>query len=515
VWAWLLLGGIPALAQETPETSAASESSWAYLTLMTGPLERVEASSEELGVSLPGMLRRESLEKEFPFIGPGGLRGTGFIGTTMGPGEPGAPTSSVLMLFPINPDVAPLQAFTARGAKPLPGSSDTVRIKGTFFRRTPGFLLLSPNAQADITEFDPEAVEERLSAPGLLAEIDVNLDRWRQTDPSTFYRLLTRSEDKESAQGDSSHVTALGRGLGTRIYERLLDRMRFTLLDAGSALRLRVELEPLAPGELAPLPRPAFPSGAIGRVDIAYASTESSQWIQGLTEQFMNAAEKDNLFAEAERARVDVDQVRALFKETFELFWSADAISIALEPVKGKLLYHQVNQYRSPAGFTERVAAVVRKFNELDQQPGRRAAGFGLTTTSASGVRSSRLTFPGSKLTIDFAESGTTVRIVAASDNKRRLPALLELPDDGTLSSCFSGEFDTNAAVDAYLATGGHLPFPLRLRTRESLRGQLISWSTRAEGTAAVVDIDVPKPLARAFLQLMESRAFEVDASEP
>jgi hypothetical protein len=363
-------------------------------------------------------------------------------------------------------------------------------------------------SEAEITEIDPLAVEERLSAPGLLAEIDVDLDRWRETDPSTFYPLLI---DKEPSDDGFRHSAALGHSLAMRVYERLLDRVRLTLTDAGSSLRLRVELEPLAPGEIAPLPKPAFPSGAIGRVDIAYSSTESSQWIRGLAEEVMEAAEKDGLFADAERAGIDAGEVRALFKEAFEIFWIADAISIAVEPVNGKIVYHQVNQYRSPAGFTERMAAVVKKLNGLDRRQGRRRAGFRFTTKDVSGVRITRITIPGSKLTLDFAESGTTVRIVAAADPKRRLPALLKVPAGGTISSGFSGEFDPNAAVDAYLAAGGHLPFPLRYRP-ESLRGQLITWSTRAEGEAAAVDFDVPKPLAQAFLQILGSSPFEVDA---
>ncbi len=528
LWAWLLLCGLPALAQQPSpaaepakptEPSAPPEASWAYVSAMTGPLDRVEASFKELGVALPDFLQREAIEQKLSLIGPGGLRPTGSIGMRMGPGEPGA-DSNGFMVVPIHPDIAPLEDFTSRGAKTVPGSSDTVRIKGMFFRRTPGFLLLSPQGQADITEFDPQALEERLSAPGLLAEIDVNLARWRKTDPSPFYGLLSESDAEDKAEDEASgeepsHVTALGRRMGARIYEQVLDRVRLTFVDGGASLRLSVALEPLAPGEIAPLPRPAFPSGAIGRIDLAYSSAESSQWMREVIEQFMNAAEKDDLFEDAERARVDVDQMRALFKQAFELFGSADAISFAVEPVKGKLLYHQVNQYRSPAGFTQRVAALVEKMNKLDQKPGQRAEGVGLTTYSASGVRISRLTLPGTKGTLDFVESGTTVRILAAADNKRRLAALLKLPDDGTLSSGFSGMFDPHAAVDAYLATGGHFPFPLRMRTREGLRGQLITWTTRAEGTAAVVDFDVPKPLAQAILQLLETRAFEADASEP
>jgi hypothetical protein len=93
------------------------------------------------------------------------------------------------------------------------------------------------------------------------------------------------------------------------------------------------------------------------------------------------------------------------------------------------------------------------------------------------------------------------------------MPPLLKLPDDGTLTSGFSGAFDPSAAVDAYLASGGYLPLPLR--TREGLRGQLITWTTSAEGPAAVVDFDVPTPLAQAFLQLLGNRTVDLEAAGP
>jgi hypothetical protein len=501
--ACLLLCSLPAFAQGSP---------WAYVTAMTGPLDRIEACFEELGVPQPKALRRETIEDEMPFIGPGGLRGTGTLGMWMGPGEPGSTKPGGVLIFPVNPDAAKLKEFTSRGARPVSGSSDTVRIQGTFLRRTEGFLLMGP-MEKYITHLDPMAAQEHLSAPGTLAEVDINFDLWRKTDPSTFYSIMQDKDEDEEPAPSFRHAEELGRSMVMRVYEKQLSRMRLTLMDGGTSLHLRVGLEPFAPGEIAPLPRPAFPHGIIGRVDVAYSSAESSQWLKEVTEELMNAAEKDNLFANLERKRVNVDQVRALFKEAFEIFWIADAISIAVEPLRGQMIYHQVNQYRSPGGFTARLAAVVKKINELDRQQGSRKGGLGLTTYNASGVRISRLTFPSGKLTLDFVDSETTVRIVAASDTRRRLPDLIKAPADGTLTSGFSGALDVNAMVDAMIASGTRLPLPLR--SRESLRGQLITWTTTAEGRAATVDFDVPKPLVQAFLQLAGSRPFEMEASEP
>lgn len=499
--AWLLLGSLPALAQEA---------SWAYIKAMTGPLERIEACFEELGVPQPKALSREAIENEMPFIGPEGLRGTGTLGMWMGPGEPGSTKPGGVLIFPVNPDAAKLKEFTSRGARPVSGSSDTVRIKGTFLRRTEGFLLMGP-MEKYITHLDAKAAQKHLSAPGMLAEVDIDLDLWRKIDPSTFYSIM-QDKDEESSPG-FRHAEELGRSMVMRVYEKQLNRLRLALMDGGTSLHLRVGLEPFAPGEIAPLPRPSFPNGVIGRVDIAYSSAESSQWLKEVTEAIMNAAEKDNLFANLERARVNVDQVRALFKEAFEIFWIADAISIAVEPLRGQMIYHQVNQYRSPGDFTARLAAVVKKINELDRQHGSHKGSLGLTTYNAAGARISRLIFPNGKLTLDFVDSETTVRIVAASDTRRRLPELVKAPADGTLTSGFSGALDVNAMVDAMIASGTRLPLPLR--SRESLRGQLITWTTTAEGKAATVDFDVPKPLVQAFFQLAGSRPFEVEAEDP
>jgi hypothetical protein len=527
-WTWLLLGSLSASAQpKTSEPKAAGPKAtesqtaepasgtqvpaWAYLFVATGPVERVEAAFAELGVPLPQTLSREHLEEAFPFIGPGGIRAGGSIGMLMGAGEPGSTEPAGILLFPVTKDAALLKGFTSMGGRVLPEASDTVKLKGTYFRRTQGFLLTGPKGEY-IVDAAPLALEEGLTGPGTLAEVDVDLERWRKNDPATFYPLLS---DKETPPaGEARHVYALGRSLGTRVYERLLNRVRLTLLDNGTSLRLRMGLEPLAPGEIAPLPKPAFPASIIGRLDIAYASPESSQWLQSITEEFMNAAEKDGLFAEAEKAKLNVEQTRALIKEILETFCIADAISLAVEPVKGgKLVYHQVNQYRTPANFTARLSGMLEKIHELDRQGSGRGSGIGLTTYTAGSTRISRLTFPGKKnLTVDFVDSGTTVRLVASGDTQRRVPALLKLPASGTLTSGFSGAFDPSAAVDAYMASGGSMPLPLR--TRVGVRGQQITWTTRAEGAAAVVDLDVPKPLAQAMLQLLLSRSVDLEASD-
>jgi len=47
-----------------------------------------------------------------------------------------------------------------------------------------------------------------------------------------------------------------------------------------------------------------------------------------------------------------------------------------------------------------------------------------------------------------------------------------------------------------------------------NLRGQQITWTTRAEGATAVVDFDVPKPLAQALVQLLGSRTVDLEASD-
>ncbi|WP_157232213.1 hypothetical protein [Hyalangium minutum] len=518
---WLLLGSLSASAQPKATEAKATEAkatepgtqvpSWAYLFVATGPMERVEAAFAEMRMPLPQVLSREHLEEAFPFIGPGGIRPGGSVGMLMGAGDPGSTEPSGILLFPVTKDAAPLKGFSELGGRVLPDASDTVKIKGTYFRRTKGFLLTGPKGEY-ITDADPLGLEENLTGPGTLASVDVDLERWRKTDPTTFYPLLS---DKEPTPGDEArHVYALGRSLGTRVYERLLNRVRLSVLDNGTSLRLRMGLEPLAPGEIAPLPRPSFPASIIGRLDIAYSTPESSQWLQSITEEFMNAAEKDGLFAEAEKAKLNVEQTRSLIKEVLETFCIADAISLAVEPVKGgKLVYHQVNQYRAAANFTARLSGLLEKIHELDRQGGGRGSSIGLTTYSAGGARISRLTFPGKKsLTVDFVDSGTTVRLVASGDTQRRVPGLLKLPASGTLTSGFSGSFDPSAAVDAYVASGGSMPLPLR--TRVGVRGQQVTWTTRAEGAAAVVDLDIPKPLAQAIVQLVGSRAVDLEASD-
>jgi hypothetical protein len=131
VWAWLLLGTLPAFAQEAAapkaaEPKAAAQApSWAYIFVATGPLERVEAAFAQMGVPLPRPLDHEALERDFAFIGPGGMRARGSLGMLMGPGVPGSTEPSGVLLFPVNKDVAPLKDFAAMGGRVLPESTST------------------------------------------------------------------------------------------------------------------------------------------------------------------------------------------------------------------------------------------------------------------------------------------------------------------------------------------------------------------------------------------------------
>jgi len=499
VWAVLLLGGSPTLAQD---------SAWAFTTLVTGPLDRVEACFEELGAPLPGFLRRATYEEGLHFIGTGGLRGNGSLGMSAGPGEPGSPTPHTILFFPVNKDVASLSRLTAGGAKLLSGGGDTVRTKSMLMRRTPGFLAMAATEEG-ILAVDPRAIEERLAAPGLLAEIDIDFKRWRTSHPSSFEQVINSSP---RGSDDPSHSAALGHDMSMRVYADLLERAHLTLTDAGSSLRLSARLDPLAPGEFS-LPRPAFPRAVVSRFDVAFSSTESTRFLHEAVEEFMGALVKDGMFAAAERAGADTTEMRELFKEAFELFWIADAVSIGIEPLNGRIVYHQVNQYRSPPDFTARLTAVVKKLNEFDKR-NRRKPTFVISTYKASGVRITRILESSgkSKRALDIAESGTTVRIVTAADTQRRLPDLLELSDEGTLSAGFSGAIDASAAAKSYLAGGGDLPPPLRYWPA-SASGQLITWTTRAEGETAVVDVDLPKPVVHVLLQYLGDSTFGMRSS--
>lgn len=499
VWAVLLVGGSPALAQD---------GSWAFSTMVTGPLDRVEACFEELDVPLPGFLQRATHEEGLPFIGTGGLRGDGSLGMSMGPGEPGSPMPGTILFFPVNKDVAPLSQFTSSGAQLLSEGGDTVRAKSTLLRRTPGFLAMA-GTEEGILAVQPQAIEERLAAPGLLAEIDIDFKRWRTSHPSSFEKL--RSAPPRNSE-DLSHSAALGHKLGMRIYEHL-ERAHLTLTNAGSSLRVSARLDPLAPGELS-LPRPAFPRAVVSRFDIAFSSTESTRFLHGVAEEFMGALVNDGIFASAERAGVSTHEVRALFKEAIEIFWIADAVSIGIEPLDGRIAYHQVNQYRGPSDFTARLTAVVKKINAFDKRH-RRKPSFVISTYKASGVRITRIVESSgkSKRAMDIAESGTTVRIVTAADTQRRLPEVLELPEEGTFSAGFSGAIDASAAAKAYVAGGGYLPVSLSYWP-DSASGQLITWTTRAEGETAVVDVDFPKPVVQVLLQHLGGGIFGTRSSE-
>lgn len=489
----LLLGGLPVLAQE--------ETSSAYVSAMTAPLERVEASAEELGIALPMFLRREVIEDKLPFLGAGSLRGDGSVGVWISPSLPSAREPIYTFFWPVTQDAVPLRLFTDRGAQRLSPTSDTVERQGTFFRRVKGFLLAGPSNE-DITAADPQAAAMRLSAPGVLAELIVDLERWRTTDPDIFREMM--SDQEPPADGEQAPVEAFGKVLREPYLWRRVDRLHLTLLDAAPVpvLRLQAALEPLAPGAITPFPKPAFPSASLGRVDIVYASSETSQWVLGALDEHMADMERDNQFAEAIRAGINPSDVQAVLREIHRVLWVADAISLALEPSGGKVLYHQVNQYRRPAHFTARLHTLLKRYKALERKARENSPFFRSTTYKVNGTRITRVALP-NNLTLDFADSGTTVRLVIAQDSRRHLPALLNAPASGSVSSTFSGRVEPGALLAAFPSLRSKLPPTLALAATldDDLRGQVISWETRPEGTAAVVDFQVPKLLIHSFFQ--------------
>ena len=170
-----------------------------------------EAAFAELGVPLPQMLSREHLEESFPFIGPGGIRAGGSIGMLMGAGEPGSTEPAGILLFPVNKEAALLKGFTSLGGRVLPEASDTVKLKGTYFRRTEGFLLTGPKGEY-IVDAAPLALEEGLTGAGMLAEVSVDLDAGARTIPPPSIRSSRTSRPHRT--GGPAMSTRLGGAWG-------------------------------------------------------------------------------------------------------------------------------------------------------------------------------------------------------------------------------------------------------------------------------------------------------------
>jgi hypothetical protein len=486
-------GAFSGRAADAPQAST-------YLSALTGPVDQVQAFLAQLGIPLPKEIEPAALEQMFGFIGAGGFRLSGSAGMLMGPPVPGTDKPNAIIVLPVNPQAATIKSFLDLGGVGIEGSNDTVKLNGTPFRRTEGYLMFG-GSDTDILAIDPAAAAKRIADAKALAEIDIDFARFRTLDPAGFAKMLDGMDDKDP---NINHSRQLGRDTAKEFFKSKLDHLRMALSHADQSILLRTSMEPFVVGEARPVPKPAFPKASFGRMDIVYPTTESSLWVLTFADMIEKTVEQDGGFKGAIDSGATPEKIKGIMNSVIQIAWVADAISIAIEPAAGgKVVYHQVNQYRKPSDFTARVTAWVKDMNAMSKAPGDK---IDLSTYKAGDATVTRLLSAKEHSAVDFIDTGTTVRIVAAADEEKRIPALLQLPAAGTIVSVCAGSLDAGLMAttfrdnpDSPLAT---MPKAQADALVQAFQGQNITWNTTGQGKSVIVDLNVPEQLVKSLMAI-------------
>ncbi|HYV49513.1 MAG TPA: hypothetical protein VFA20_31860 [Myxococcaceae bacterium] len=485
----LLAAGCASTTSSGPGHAPAPVPSTAFFSMSAASMDRFEAWAEEMELPVPELVQRGYIETNFPIIGEGGLRRSGPLTIYFSPRMRGSDKPTVTLVFPLTAGASPVERLIQAGARPVPDRPGMAVRRNIAFREAEGFLVVGPDPQV-VASLDLRSLAQRLGRAGTLAEVDVDLARWRTTDPGTFHEIIRNKS--------SSHFPFL---------DTTGDHLRLTLADGGTSVRLSVEMEPIPLGESPSFPKPGFPANRIGRVDFSYPTADASRWMLSVLPAVLDEMEKDKK-REASQAVSHSSALRAVVEDAVDTIWTADAVSMALERSGSQVVYHQVNQYKQPAGFTARLRTLLDEANRnLDNEK---------LTMSSYGSGATTITRVSSSLdpwTIDFVDTGTTVRFLIANDAKRRLPDVLALPAEGTISTLCTGTLDPGAALFAF---ADQLPPSVaRAMATPLSREGSISWSSHSSGKATVVEVSVTKSLARFLGRLgMEVVSKEGKASK-
>src|SRR5688500_5878780 len=224
-------------------------------------LDAVAAAAKELGLPLPPQASAQEIEKQFPFIGAGGLAGDQPAGIVFVDGDVQQPQDAMVFVLPVKPGAATLEKLQQMGGKPMPGRPDAVRMNTVGMRRTAGHLLLSQRADA-VTAADVEALTAAFKRPDALAVVTVDLKAIRTNAPAMYERLLQGVAQADQKLPPADAAREAGRDAGRALREELGKLERFSLgIDHGANLGLRVAatVQPLKLPAQAAAVRPGLP----------------------------------------------------------------------------------------------------------------------------------------------------------------------------------------------------------------------------------------------------------------
>jgi hypothetical protein len=459
--------------------------------------QKASAAAKEMGLGEIPFISAQFIEEQMPFIGPGGLASDRPLGVLFYAGGDVDLERSATFVFPVNPGKAELKTFIDRGAQPVAGRTDVVKLEAFAFRRAKDQFIFGQveGAVAAVREDVLTSAYGAADAKDALARVDVDVAAIKNTLPEkyeAFFTDVVAGVDKKEpgAQAGADFVVKLMRGI---------TRLRLAASRAGegdaAGLKLAVLVEPFAvsKGGLAKnYIRPGLPRGTLARADIAMPPADA---FSRVTDVLVDVIGKDAGFAKLTAKQQE--QAEALAASVAKVLLSGDAASLGVERVKDRVfVVDWVSRRAAPPDVEAEMKDVVAQGAEFSRRMNETGSPFEYRTyTAPGGVKVHRLVMKEagrpSLIADAVAGPGNVVRMTFSTEEGTFVERLLSLKDEGEATSPISGWVDPAAMLEF-----AGVVDPMKVHDlKDAIRGRRVQWSGTPETNAVRIEISAPKQL--------------------
>ena len=327
--------------------------------------DQVKQLVTDLKLPVPGDIAG-LLEKQFSFIGSGGIDPSKPIGLMFLAGDDLTQSQMVLFAMPVNKTFATLNSLADIGAIPVPNEPDMVHINTQLaFRRTANYLFMYPGEAPALKAMDNDVFAKDYKSKETLFYGTVDLALARASAPAGYKSFLQSIKSKDTP---GTAAQRRGQELGADMVINFVNKVDKISLDLSlneQTLKVSTAIAPTPIKGQRTFPKPIFPAGALLTGHIAFPDTQSANWL----------ADIYKLSQQAEPARTltpdQLEQERKLTGSVASAL-GASATSFDVASHDGHWVVTVVNQYSDdtnlPAELKKDITAIAKIETDAGQK---------------------------------------------------------------------------------------------------------------------------------------------------
>lgn len=466
--------------------------------LVVKSFDSIDALAKEMDVILPPDISAAGLEKELPFIGPGGLDTSKPIGIVLFSGGKKA-DESFAVAIPCKPNGGSLEALKQQGLEPLPGHDDTILAGDTLLRRTANYLIFG-QPQQGILNLKEEAITKALPEAELLAKAWVDFKKFRTLMPEEWTKVV------EDITADASRDPVGKQLFGDPMAKFLKEDLNTLTLSvektaAGLHAAARVDAVTL-PAPTAGLQQGGMPAGVFARVDLA---VPLAKLFPVLTEESVRTFVDK---AAAEDANIPPDmraQMADIAGRAAKVVAGADGTSVGMELGIDQPVFYVVQQRQAGAGDVgEQIKTIVMEVDGIFKKMNEPAPmDYRAYNAPIGTVHRIRFVENGRALAyLDVLERGGTLMAAISNTEHRWIDRLAATRPNGGMGKLLALNVDLGKMVNTMTKVPecpvtGQMNDEQKTKLRQAMTGQMATLSVSGQGQTLAVDLEVPKALLK------------------